>query len=724
MDRKRIEPARAALVASLGVAALSAAALGWLATGTAPVAWLACALAGLAIAEQLVVLAAVRSARARIAAAEAARDAALARMSHALRTPMNGILGTIDVLAESRLTREQEESVGVLRSSAQALLATLTNLLDHAHLRSGRLELDVVAFELRAAVHEVVRTRAARAPRPDGELAAVVAADVPDRVRGDRRRLQQVLANVVEEAIAHGGRGDVTIRVVTESLTDREAVLAFEIGRPAAGDATTERRPVAEDPLSDTALDDLGLGLAVSAALVRSMGGTLAVDASASARFAFGARFAVDPGAAAWRPAPALDLCEREVLIVDHGPTTRDILSALARSWRARPIATANAREALAALEESRARGRVPAFACIDLDLPGMPGLVLAEILRSDARLAAMPLIALASAADATREERCRAIGCAAVLVKPLLESDVLSAARAALSPDRARRVPAPRPNGDPRSVAAGALRILVADDNPVDRVLAVRLLEKRGHRVRAVGSGEEAVQACASEPFDVVLMDVQMPHVSGLEATAAIRARERRAEGPARRVPILALTADDDRARCIEAGMDGYVAKPVHPQELADALARAVAGAASDARLGGSAAGQDGEPIDERMALEQAGGDRSLLGDLAQMCLAETQSGLERLREAVADGDAAGVRRAAHKLRGSLLVVAAGPAAHAAHRVADACPGDGVDRARAAIVTLEREVDRVRPVLEAIVRSSTGARAPSESAAGARLAS
>jgi CheY-like chemotaxis protein len=392
--------------------------------------------------------------------------------------------------------------------------------------------------------------------------------------------------------------------------------------------------------------------------------------------------------------------------VVDDNATTRALIGDVVRSWRGNPLAAGSASEALSALERAWRRGRLPALAIVDLDMPGMPGGVLADLLAADDRLAAVPVIAITSPGEGGRPEAPR--GCIATVAKPILESELREATRAALArgDDRARDVAGaagavPEPAAPPTEPG---LRVLVADDNRVDRTLTVRLLEKAGHAVFAVESGEEAIQACASGAFDVLLMDVQMPHVSGLDATAAIRARERRTGA---HLPIIALTADDDSARCLEAGMDAYLAKPVHPREMAEAIALAI-GAADPAAVAEDAAGE--AALDARLALAQAGGDRSLLVDLAQMCLADGPVALERIREALVEGDPAAVRRTAHKLRGSLLVLAATPAARAAQHLEVLCAQGRLEKARAAAAALEHELDRLRPELSGILGAAAAA--------------
>ncbi|HEX7182268.1 MAG TPA: response regulator [Thermoanaerobaculia bacterium] len=584
------------------------------------------------------------------AAEEASREKSgfLARMSHELRTPMNGVLGMLDLALRTDLTARQRELVGTARSSAQTLLRLLNDLLDFSRLEAERLELESVPFELRETVGDVMKSLASLGHEKGLELAHYVAPDVPDTWLGDPGRLSQVLVNLVGNAIKFTSRGEVVVRVEREaadgggpSMTLRFSVADTGIGIPpeklrsifaafAQADTSTTRR-----------FGGTGLGLAIAARLVEMMGGRIWVESAVDqgSTFHFTVSLARHEGHEEALPPPARlpDVQGLSVLVVDDHAVNRRILGELLASWGLRPVMAASGGEGLAELRRAAQAGEPYPLVVLDHMMPVMDGLMVAERIRQSAELSGAIILMLSSADDRGAAERGNELGIAVCLVKPIKESELLEAILKALG---AVGAPAEAPAPVPVERTSRPLRVLVAEDNRVNQRVVEFVLEQRGHTPVLTGNGREAVAALEREAFDVVLMDVQMPEMDGFEATAAIRAREASAGG---HIPILAMTAhalQGDRERCLEAGMDGYLAKPIRADELIELVE--------------SSAPAERRPEPDGLAAAGIAGNDALSKELASLFIADAARLQAEIRDAIARRDGGALQQAAHRLRGS----------------------------------------------------------------------
>ncbi|MEP7120531.1 MAG: response regulator [Byssovorax sp.] len=699
-------------------------------------------------------------------AASRAKSDFLANVSHEVRTPMNGIIGMTSLALGTELSREQRDYMELVKSSADSLLLVINDILDFSKIEANKLELERVPFSLDDTLGETVRMLAYAAHQKGLEIAYDVDAGVPETLIGDTVRLRQIVVNLVGNAVKFTSSGEIIVRVRVDEVTGSSADLHFSVRDTGIGIPESKKRLIFEpfsqaDGSTTRKFGGTGLGLSICARIVEMMGGKIWIESEQGrgSTFHFTGRFGVSPATGPARLTSPHALEETRVLVVDDNDSARAILEGQLVRWGAVVTAVATPKAALAALaappgaprESVRPRARSGASfpfdaILVDVEMRGSDGFALVEQIREKTSVESPVVMMLTSVSSRPDPERCRRLGIADYLTKPIRKAPLGNTLSSVIEGTPSGRTRLVSMILDDSYRQGPPLNVLLAEDNLVNQTLAVRLLEKAGHTMFVVGTGRDALAAIASASFDLVLMDVQMPEMDGLEAIAAIRAAEK---DTGTHLPILAMTAftmKGDRERFIAAGFDGYVCKPIDIKELF----RSIAAALPDARkTGGSLPrvslvppppkediSMDMPPVSSRSgakssardtprergaisrdpifdlgaALTRVGGDEDLLKELIVVFVEEYPGWIADLKAAVVAADAVWVRRAAHTIKGAVDNCGAGSAFDAAFRL-ERMAGEGrLAGADEAVAALDLEIQRLLPALTGYARGDADA--------------
>jgi two-component system sensor histidine kinase/response regulator len=629
-------------------------------------------------------------------AANRAKSEFLANVSHEVRTPLNGIVGMTGLLLDTRLDPLQRDHAETVRTCADTLLQLINDLLDFAKIEAGRLELESIPFDPLLVAEEAVALLTEKAAAKSLELHLIPGADLPRSLVGDPGRLRQVLVNLVGNAVKFTERGEVTLGLsagpaggdgtvlfrgwVRDSGIGMDAGTVARLFQPfTQADASTTRR-----------FGGTGLGLSICRRLCEMMGGGIAVESEPGRGSTFTFSFRCRIGENVPAPHAALPaLAGLPVLVVDDHLGNRQLLGQLLGGWAMRPELVSSGPEAIARLRCEAQAGRPFAVVLSDLQMPGMDGLALAEVLRADPTLSTVPVVLIGSSIDRVVHERAMALGVRELLPKPVRQGRLLEClARVCVGACAERPVVAPR-------LLAG--RVLIADDNSVNQRVATALCAKLGLRSDTVGDGREAVAASASVAYDLILMDCQMPEMDGYAATRAIREREAVQGG--RRVPVIALTAHamrGDRELCLAAGMDDYLTKPIRLEDLLSVASRWLPAASAAVAAAPAPAALD--PTVLAGLRRELGPDADAV--IGEMLVAFREDGAVQLAAFAAATTAPMLARAAHRLRGSALNLGALALAGACMRAEAAANAGDVAAARACLEDIQEGLRRANEAL------------------------
>jgi PAS domain S-box-containing protein len=652
--------------------------------------------------------------------ANIAKSEFLANMSHEIRTPINGVIGMTGLLLDSELSNDQRRYAEIVKSSGESLLLLINDILDFSKIEAGKLDLEILDFDLRSTMDDFAASQALRAHEKGLEFVCSASPEVPAFLRGDPGRLRQILTNLTGNALKFTEKGEVSVSASVESETDDQVLLRFSvrdtgIGIPADKQSLLFSKFTQVDASTTRKFGGTGLGLAISKQLSELMGGEIGVNSveGKGSEFWFTVRLGKQADAPTFS-LPLVDLAGQRVLVVDDNATNRDVVRCQLNAWGLLAEEAADGPSALALLYKAKDAEKPFSCAILDLQMPGMSGTVLAQAIKADAKLKETPLILLTSITQKGDAKQMQEIGFSAYLTKPIRNSDLLDSLKVVLSNDTSAEASRPIVTRHTiREMKRSGVRVLLAEDNMVNQQVALGILKKLGVNADKVANGLEAIKALEAIPYDLVLMDCQMPELDGYEATARIRSEESAVLNHA--VPIIAMTANamqGDKQKCLDAGMNDYIAKPISSEALAKALEKWLPCEDNDERVSdNSRAVQRAADMvfDYEAFKKRTMDDMELMQDILRIFIEDMPAQISTLKRSIVENDQKLADRTAHAMKGSSGNVGSIRLMNVAAEMEEAGRNGDLQRIESLIPLLEKEFDSAVEEMRKVVPQIQG---------------